>query len=153
VIKIGFTGTQTGMTAEQHASVRLLLQAYEVLTDGQNEFRHGDCIGADAQAHELAIENNYRVVIHPPLNESKRAFCAGAAEILAPHDYLERNHDIVEASDILIATPATREEIIRSGTWSTIRYADRHAVRTVVVFPDGTVVRWPNRFSTKNVSS
>ena len=50
------------------------------------------------------------------------SFCKGDI-ILKPKKYLDRNKSIVDKTDILIAFPSTNEEVIRSGTWSTIRYA------------------------------
>jgi hypothetical protein len=94
-------------------------------------FRHGDCVGADAQAHAMAKADGFRVVIHPPSDDSKRAFCQGDA-VLAPPPYLVRNRRIVDASGVLVATPQGDEEL-RSGTWSTVRYARkiRRAIKII----------------------
>ena len=45
-MKIGFTGTQKGMT--HHQLIKLL---DELCSYSNIELHHGDCIGADAQAH------------------------------------------------------------------------------------------------------
>ena len=45
---IGFTGTRQGMTAEQKSALRNLLDG------GAGDFHHGDCIGADSEAHGIA---------------------------------------------------------------------------------------------------
>ena len=39
-----------------------------------------------------------------------------------PKPYLDRNRDIVDACEVLLATPDGPERL-RSGTWSTVRYA------------------------------
>ena len=44
-----------------------------------------------------------------------------------------RNKDIVNSCDILIACPENDKEVIRSGTWSTIRYAKK-INKTVLLF-------------------
>lgn len=65
------------------------------------------------------------IVIHPPLNNQYRAFCPvvpGLVTILPPAEYLARNKDIVNACDVLYAMPDA-PETLRSGTWSTIRFA------------------------------
>lgn len=118
----GYTGTQNGMNKRQQ---RLFVNA--ILEYNPTEFHHGDCIGGDAEAHTLVREYlpDCRIIIHPPLNESKRAFCKGAAQILPAKDYLDRNKDIVIASSRMFVTPFQNEEQLRSGTWSTWRFAKK----------------------------
>lgn len=71
-MKVGFTGTQLGMTGFQIEELTKLLMATTI-----TQFHHGDCIGADEQAHEIAKALGIPVAIHPPINPSKRAFCKG----------------------------------------------------------------------------
>jgi hypothetical protein len=116
-MKIGFTGTQKGMSLQQgHKLYEMLCQL------NPKELHHGDCIGSDREANEFASMLGIKIVIHPPLDPKKRAWCR-ADVILLPKEYLERNHDIVNSTDFLIATPADRTNRLRSGTWATIRYA------------------------------
>lgn len=107
-----------------------------------SELHHGDCIGADYEAHALArslVGEGIHIVIHPPRVEKNRAFCEGD-EIRKPKTYLERNRDIVDASDILLAAPKGSEhEYFRSGTWHTVRYALTVRVPTLVIYPDGSL--------------
>jgi hypothetical protein len=116
---IGFTGTQRGMSDRQKKGLRVHL----LVAEPGSELHHGDCFGGDEEAHEMALELGLRIVIHPPLNNSKRAFCKGAHLVLPPKYYIDRNHDIVDVSALLIAAPKTDEEEVRSGTWATVRYA------------------------------
>lgn len=130
--KIGFTGTQKGMTTEQ------LIAVAEYLCDNSGEFHYGDCIGADAQAHKMANETKYyKIIGHPPSNPVKRAWCT-CHELQLEKPYLERNKDIVLQTNILIATPSEMEERIRSGTWSTIRFARRLDKPIIIFLPDGS---------------
>jgi len=101
-------------------------------------FHHGDCLGADMQAHGIAMKKRLRVVIWPPLDGSQRAYCVGG-EVRPADDYLKRNHKIVSASDALIACPRTISEELRSGTWATIRYAGKVARPTFIIFPHGRI--------------
>lgn len=126
---IGFTGTQKGMTYFQKQQVELLLLGIE------GEFHHGDCIGADAEAHDIA-EKYLKCIIHPPINNDKRAF-KKANIILEPKEYLDRNKDIVKACERLIATPEEYQEQLRSGTWSTVRYARKMKKLIAIIFPNG----------------
>jgi hypothetical protein len=124
---VGFTGTQKGMSKRQKESLK------EALSDGVTELHHGDCIGADAQADTIARELGIDVVIHPPINALKRAFCAKAGDVVwEPAPYLERDHDIVDETEELIAAPHGDKEELRSGTWATIRYA-RQLDKTVTI--------------------
>lgn len=136
-MNVGFTGTQVGMTLEQAAQIAARIEA--AVEVGYTSFHHGDCIGADAQAHAIAIRFKLPVHIHPPEDGRKRAFCKGAAVEHAPRPYLQRNHDIVDSVDILLATPRDSKEVLRSGTWATIRYARKRGIIVVVVFPNGSV--------------
>ena len=129
---IGFTGTQEGMTTVQWAGVKKIL-------DGLSEIReahHGDCIGADTQFH-LIVSSYFpqiKIFIHPPFAHKKRSFCPGGT-VLPKRQYLDRNHDIVDACSILIATPKEAEEVLRSGTWATIRYARKVGRECRVIHP------------------
>ncbi len=58
--------------------------------------------------------------------------------VLESKPYLERNRDIVDASEVLIACPSTREEVMRSGTWATVRYARKKGMKITLIFRDGT---------------
>lgn len=132
-MKTGFTGTQRGMTAAQKSTFKSLL-------DGRaGEFHHGDCIGADAEAHDIAVDVcELEPVIHPPSNPRKRAW-KKAARIMPVRPYLERNHDIVDAADELIATPGEDIEQMRSGTWATVRYARKRGKMVTIIYPDGSI--------------
>ncbi len=102
-----------------------------------NEVHHGDCIGADTDFHNICSSLKIKIVIHPPDNDSMRSFCK--SDIILPQKkYLARNHDIIDETDMLIAFPATKEEILRSGTWSTIRYARKKNKKIFIIFPDGS---------------
>lgn len=132
--KVGFTGTQSGMTETQRLALSKTVS--EILP---SEAHHGDCVGADAQFHEICLGVGVPVVIHPPSETKKRAYCENAQSVLEPRDYLKRNRDIVDAVEKLLATPDGPEKV-RSGTWSTIRYARKKGIEVVVVMPDGSLV-------------
>lgn len=109
-----------------------------------NIFHHGDCVGADAEAHEIAKGHGAYVVVHPPDNDKYRAFCKGDV-ITEPKPYLERNEDIIIMCGLLIATPKSMfEEMRGSGTWYTIRKAKEIKRSIIIVYPNGAV-RWHNK--------
>jgi hypothetical protein len=130
ITKIGFTGPRTGMSEEQQDMLHFLLRNFreaKPTTHSVVEFYHGDCVGADAQAHEIARYLDYRITTFPPQNPSLRAFCE-ADEVLPTKPYLERDRNIVDASELLLAAvnfPASS----RSGSWYTYRYAQENFKR------------------------
>ncbi len=113
----GFTGTQHGMTDDQCSYLR------KVLIDmGATRLDHGDCVGGDKQANDIARSLGIQTAGHPPINPRKRAYCK--CDIwFEPKPYLERNHDIVDICQHLLVGPHQSTEILRSGTWATYRYA------------------------------
>jgi hypothetical protein len=136
-MKIGFTGTKTGMTDAQRETVRKYL-VYFRRKNWDDQFHHGDCVGADEQAAEIAHELGYWVGGHPPGNEKYRAHFQSDHNFPAK-DYLPRDHDIVDATDLLLAAPKTAHEIQRSGTWATVRYARKRGKQILIILPDGDI--------------
>jgi hypothetical protein len=132
-MRIGFTGSQKGMTKNQRVAFKSIACNSEI-----KEFHHGDCVGADAQAHTMMAAHGIckkDIHIHPAIiHESKKAGNIWGI-LYAPKLPLERNKDIVNASDILVAAPATKTEVVRSGTWSTIRYARKRGVPIIILEP------------------
>lgn len=138
MISIGFTGTRKGMSLHQIRVVATILSASD--RDRDITVHHGDCVGADEQFHHVAAGYVQKIVIHPPLDVSHRAWeCAD--ESRTPKPYLERNHDIVDESELMIATPNGFSELLRSGTWATIRYARKLKRSLMIIYPDGSVVK------------
>lgn len=133
-MRLGFTGTRSGMTDAQKETVRTLLGMW---LPGQGiEFHHGDCKGADAEAVELARAAGFEIAKHPSDIEAQTAHTL-ADVTFDPKPPLERNHDIVDAIDALIACPKGFTEELRSGTWATIRYARKQGRLVMVVLPSG----------------
>lgn len=140
-MKIGFTGTRNGMTEKQLEAFRTYISDRTI-----TEFHHGDCIGADNQVH-LIIERmvpKIKIFIHPPINSLYRAFLSGF-KIYPAKNYLERNKDIVSETEFLIAAPKEYREKVRSGTWSTIRYAKQYLRIVIIIYPDGILERYQTR--------
>lgn len=136
--QIGFTGTSRKLVQIQKTNLReALLEEY---SEAELIGHHGDCIEGDAFFHDLVRElfSNAKIVIHPPLYNRKRAFKQGNI-ILAPEEYLVRNKHIVDCSIKLFATPFEDYEIMRSGVWSTIRYARRKNVPVRIFYPNGNI--------------
>lgn len=137
-MNVGFTGTRVGMNAKQKMTVKFLLDI--LLRTVNNVFHYGACVGADDEAAKIANELGYHIVAHPatgltPLARSMLAEPMGT--VWKPKPALERNKDIVDVSEVLIAVPRTSEERLRSGTWATVRYARGLNKKIWFVNPDG----------------
>lgn len=140
-MKLGFTGTQKGMSEEQiKALTQVMIHAVEV-----TEAHHGMCIGADAQFHYIIRRvdpaRNIKIVGHPASNfvSHKRAEDLDCDELRNAKPSLHRNQDIVDEVDFLIATPKSEFENLRSGTWATIRHARKQKKDYVIIYPNGNL--------------
>ncbi len=124
-MRVGFTGTRRGMTPGQLAAVSLLLRAWGRVA--VLEVHHGGCRGADLEFHAAA--RGSRRHVHPGPGSSR------AGEVVYPErPHLERDRDIVDACDVLVAAPNGRERV-RSGTWATVRHARRVGRPHLVLLP------------------
>lgn len=139
-MNIGFTGTRKGMSEEQKKMVE------EVLLDFAKGLtflvvHHGACLGADYDFHMIARKIDIidiLVYIYPGQHGYRKDLFLGANKIYKEKPYLERNQDIVNNSDFLIACPDGMEKL-RSGTWSTIRRAKKQKIHTLIIYPNGDI--------------
>lgn len=167
-MELGFTGTQVGMTQEQARMFETLVREIFRIKH-EVTFHHGDCIGADMQAHALFhdvavdLQAPSSITIHPPETRAKRAFADKARHgsyrkipvtVLAEFPYMQRNEHIVKACSCIIATPAEAQEQQRSGTWATIRRARQAGKRLFIIEPAGDIrdargmaILWEDLFS------
>lgn len=142
-VKVGVTGSRQGMEYWQKRKFQRYLLHFKFI-----EFHHGDCIGVDEETHDVVRQRdpNIPIIIHPPLNSHYRAYCGHLGGNLVDHktiilpeaEYIQRNHNIVDACDILIAIPKEQHEVVRSGTWATVRYAIKQEKPVRLILPPGT---------------
>lgn len=133
-MRIGFTGTQYGITLPQFdLMVEVLQELHEV-----SEAHHGDCVGADFEFSNIidAIFGFGKIHCHPPEDNKKRGF-ARVDVMNKALPFLVRNHNIVDSTDLLIACPKRMIEERRSGTWATIRYSKKCKKPVVILWPNG----------------
>lgn len=136
---LGFTGSQSGMTEYQKKQLIHHLQKWALKYE-ELEIHHGDCVGADYEFHEICKKvwpnATLTIIIHPPTNSTKRAFCEFPGQtLLPPLPYLTRNREIVNAVNGMLAGPKETEEQLRSGTWATIRYAVKTETPLIILRP------------------
>lgn len=131
---LGFTGTRRRITAFQRALLLSLLTGARPLNA-----HYGDCrTGADCELFTMCRALRIWVISHPSDMDHMRGF-APAGEIREPKPPLERNRDIVAESDYLVALPFQEAEILRSGTWATVRHARGEGKTVVLLYPSGRV--------------
>jgi len=137
---LGFTGTRGGMTISQRLEFITQWRRVETRFGPITSFHHGDCLGADAEAHDVAkILMCPFIDIHPCNLPAQRAYREGNL-VRHPMPPLVRNRHIVDDSDVIIGCPKGMEEELRSGTWATIRYARGKPKKTlVIIYPDGSI--------------
>ena len=128
---IGLTGTHIKITDKQKERLIKLFDTYK-----PTEVHHGGCICADEYCHKIAkFMKDCRIIVHPPINKKGVFDYSDGNEILPEKEYIERNHDVVDTCDLLIAMPNTELEVVRSGTWATIRYARKLKKVIVILEP------------------
>ena len=129
---VGFTGTRDGMSREQGARV-----AQVVHEQRPTEVHHGCCVGADEELHNIA-RWFWPVIGHPGPPGPLRASLVGFTRVHPAKGYGDRNQDIVDACDVLVAAPKEAKEQPSGGTWQTVRRARRAGKRVIVIWPDGS---------------
>lgn len=135
LIKIGFTGNRHGLSEEQKQAIISILHKYKNII-----VSHGDCLGSDTDFHNLCVyhreqypEKRVDIHIFPPDNSKLRGFNEGDL-IMKENSYLGRNLQIIKYSSFLIACPVDKnKEELRSGTWSTIRQAQKRNVPVYIL--------------------
>lgn len=132
-MKVGFTGTRNVPTTKQKRALDVLLMRLDEEFN-ITEVSHGDCKGSDKNFHDAvrSLLPKVRINVYPPLDSKHRAFCEGDV-VYKEMEYLDRNQAIVDNSDILIATPKENSEVLRSGTWATIRMAKKKGIKIHII--------------------
>lgn len=150
-MRLAFTGTRLGMTERQENEVRreLTIDRENKTPMGSITAVHGCCKGADVDFHRLALEAGIPFYDLWPSNNratnrlqecmdlfAKFELDPGVVLTLHPeNEPLLRNEDIIAGADFLIACPKETEEVLRSGTWATIRLARKYNVPMAIIFP------------------
>jgi hypothetical protein len=145
-MKIGFTGTRKGMTLSQKEAVTHILKLHKASAlqkMERYEFHHGGCVGADTQAHDIAWDLGYYIVLHPPIEQKHVGIPegegTGCARCLPRAEYLKRNATIVSHTDMMLATPWQEKQPIGKrgqGTWWTVRFAKECQKPITIISPN-----------------
>lgn len=150
---IGFTGTRDGMSQAQVVAFTDLftdLSINDVLRFGQ-----GCCVGADEQATRIVKEamghRAWIIGYQPEIKTHVSQYCLETSdELRDPKPYLDRNKDLVDDCSLLIGAVRGDEEL-RSGTWSTIRYAKKTNRDYAIIYPNGVIVERLKKWSVSSM--
>lgn len=142
---LGVTGTRNGISHAQRDFAKSFLAQCDV----GSTLRHGACLGADDDIVRIVFNMNYyrnnlfSIIAYPPIVETFYSHISviKSNEIMSREDYLERNLRIVQDCNFLLAFPGQDYEVVRSGTWATVRMARRLKREHMIVLPDGTPIR------------
>ena len=145
-MKIGVTGTRNGMSEIQENKFKTILTngikfLYPPLLS--DEFHHGDCVGADVQAAQIAKNIGYRIICHPPIVTELRGYFL-SDDYRPPLTYFQRNRNIVDEIDFLFVLPMDNEPKEKGGTWYTFNYALRRNKPVMIIYPEGNSVYYHN---------
>lgn len=148
----GMTGTLEGASNEQMQTLEVLIRNVGLDFTERFYWHFGDAIGADAQCFGYIITRfpfSVITVAHPGLNiTNARAFCR-ANEIREPIKDVTRDERIVYcAHNGVFGLPRTFNEILRSGTWTTIRRTGKLGRPCWLIKPDGEFDHYPQGYNT-----
>ena len=143
-LHIGFSGTRYGMTLLQRRAVYRVFRWYR---DNRSAItvHHGSCVGADAEAHDIARMLGLSVALHPGVSAKGdspyRAECATlqGERVWTPRHYFTRNAAIVACTGVLVA--ATGDGTEDRGASHAISCAVKLERPVVIVSADGRLQR------------
>lgn len=129
VLKVGVTGTRSGMTGHQRNEIA------KFLGERIGELHHGDCVGVDVEVAGIAKDLGYRIVCHPPIiPEFQGNFPSDETREL--FSYFARNRNIVNETDVLLVVPYQMEWQSNGGTWYTHDYAKKVGKPIYIFWPE-----------------
>jgi hypothetical protein len=129
------------MTPSQRSAVTAIVQ--EVARGAGFVAHHGDCVGADAEFHDLCrMEPLSVIVVHPgPLDDLPGQAGRIGDSRREPLSHMRRNKNIVMVSTVMIAAPFEMTEQAHGGTWRTIEMARRAKRPLAIIWRDGAVAK------------
>lgn len=141
---IGFTGSRNGMTDEQKEQVSNTIDMLLKQTLKGSSAIDGRCVGSDADFNDIATEKGlYTIGIggYSAKNPDDLSYRNDNVYNVyrTSMTHFARNREIVNASDVMIATPLSFNFDINGGTNYTIKFAQQVKKPIYVISPEGIV--------------
>lgn len=151
---LAVTATRKGLTLPQE---RTFVSVIRCAICDPFVFHHGAAVGGDCDLTRLAVAmrqlgRTIRIVAWPSNLASQQAASALAVsdEVKPAAPPLERNLNMIANADMVMAFPAGFHEEVRSGTWATVRAAERNSIPVTMIWPDGSIC-WSNSWGNRLV--
>jgi hypothetical protein len=139
------TGPTSGWTIPQEGMFRRYLHwlmTKDVSKPQDITMLNGVAWGVDLTTARIGFDWGLHVVAFPSNLLSAPArhhYAQWVHKIHPPAPPLKRNMTMVKLCEFLIGIPNPAQEIQRSGTWATIRYARHENKPHMLILPDGTL--------------
>lgn len=149
-MRLAFTGTRKGMTESQQKALHQAIIESGLTYENAHAHTavHGACKGADIEFNQICLSLGIRQFEFFPSNDRStnsveaclqqhRTLRYTGVEVTLHLEQkpLDRNWEIVRGADILFAAPKEDYEVLRSGTWSTVRIARKLGVPYKIIEP------------------
>lgn len=126
------------MSSKQRDAVARYLERI----DDPAVMRHGGCHGADRDFHailltQLGVASAIEIYPSDASQDRWARHARGPVIVMGIQPTLVRNKRMVTDAHHLLATPGSTE-VLRSGTWATVRYGVEAHCLVYIVYPDGT---------------
>lgn len=129
----GTTGSERGLHGRQADWLAAFIAER---ISPEDELIDGDCIGVDDQVNRAFRMAGCLTRGYPGMNRAKRAF--GDHEIWhEPRNNIARDEDIAWDAGFMLCFPWGLEELLRDGTWTTIRRARHYGTAGLIIYWTG----------------
>jgi hypothetical protein len=128
--KLSITGTSRGATEYQLEEITSILNLHY---SPNIEFHHGNCIGVDFQAANIAKRLGYEVICHPHLDDK---IIHDSDQVMVSLPHFVRNRILVNICDMLIVAPFESTPQKLGGTWYTYDYAVKINKPVTLIYPN-----------------
>ena len=133
---VSFIGTKRGMSKQQKVTVKdlLLFYAPKVLVQGC-------CVGADAEACEMAVKlkikcTGYFTFDEADTSETAKVLCK--KEIAGPDNAYTRYMQIVDEGGVCLFCPHHPSRQTSGEVWDVLKYAKTLRKTKIIIYPDGS---------------